>query len=214
VSTSEQLRVTNQQVNTEKARFFDAQAQADWAAPDYTPQERAKIAEVFHALPSLVGQTVLEPGCGTGRLTRILAERVCPQGRVLAMDISPQMVQMARAKVGGLSNVHLRCASMESCVLPWGEVDLVFCHQVFPHFDNKERAAEIIARCLCPGGVLVILHLISSREINDLHRKAGTAVAVDMMPEPAEMRRILEQAGMTVEQLNDAEDRYVLMARK
>ena len=37
MSTSEQLRVTNQQVNTEKARFFDAQAQADWAAPDYTP---------------------------------------------------------------------------------------------------------------------------------------------------------------------------------
>jgi ubiquinone/menaquinone biosynthesis C-methylase UbiE len=214
VSTSEQLQVKNQQVNTEKARFFDAQAQADWAAPDYTPKERAKIAEVFHSLPSLVGQTVLEPGCGTGRLTRILADRVGPQGRVLAMDISPQMVQMARAKVGGLSNVHLRCASMESCALPCGEVDLVFCHQVFPHFDDQERAAEIISRCLRPCGRLVILHLISSREINDLHRKAGTAVAQDMLPEAEKIRRILDRVGLTIEQLNDADDRYVLVAGK
>lgn len=214
MSTSEQLQVKNQQVNTEKARFFDAQAQADWAAPDYTPKERAKIAEVFHSLPSLVGQTVLEPGCGTGRLTRILADRVGPQGRVLAMDISPQMVQMARAKVGGLSNVHLRCASMESCALPWGDVDLVFCHQVFPHFDDQEHAAEIISRCLRPGGRLVILHLISSRKINDLHRKAGTAVAQDMLPEAEEIRRILDRVGLTIEQLNDADDRYVLVAGK
>jgi len=128
-----------------------SQPQADWAAPDYTPQERTKITEVFHSLPSLVGQTVLEPGCGTGRLTRILAERVGPQGRVLAMDISPQMVQKAQTKVGGLSNVHLRCASMESCALPWGEVDLVFCHQVFPHFDDQKWATEIMARSLRPG---------------------------------------------------------------
>ena len=212
--TSELLRVTNQQVNAEKATFFDAQAQADWAAPDYTHQERAKIAEVFHSLPSLVGQTVLEPGCGTGRLTWILAERVGPLGRVLAMDISPQMVQKAQAKVGGLSNVHLRCASMESCALPWGEVDLVFCHQVFPHFDDQEHAAEIISRCLRPGGRLVILHLISSREINDLHRKAGTAVAQDMLPEAEEIRRILDRVGLTIEQLNDADDRYVLVAGK
>jgi demethylmenaquinone methyltransferase/2-methoxy-6-polyprenyl-1,4-benzoquinol methylase len=214
VSTSEQLQVTNQQVNTEKARFFDAQAQAEWAAPDYTPQERAKIAEVFHSLSSLVGQTVLEPGCGTGRLTQILADRVGPQGRVLAMDISPQMVQMARAKVGGLSNVHLRCASMESCALPWGEVDLVFCHQVFPHFDDQEHAAEIISLCLRPGGRLVILHLISSRKINDLHRKASTAVAQDMLPEQEQMHRIMNQVGLTVEELLDADDRYVLVAGK
>ena len=197
MSYSQQFQNTHQQVNTEKSRFFDAQAQADWAAPDYTPQERAKIAEVFHALPSLVGLTVLEPGCGTGRLTRVLSERVGPRGRVLAMDISPQMVQKAQTKVGGLSNVHLRCASMESCVLPWGEVDLVFCHQVFPHFDHQEYAAKIIPRCLRPGGRLVILHLISSREINDLHRKAGTAVAQDMLPGPEEMRRILDRVGLT-----------------
>ncbi len=214
MSRSEQLHDTNQQGNAEKARFFDAQAEAAWAAPDYTSQERAKIAEVFHSLPSLVGQTVLEPGCGTGRLTRVLAERVGPQGRVLAMDISPKMVQKAQKKVGGLSHVHLRCASMESCALPWGEVDLVFCHQVFPHFDHQERAAEIIARCLRPGGRLVILHLISSREINDLHRKAGTAVAQDMLPEAEKMRRILNRVGLTIEQLNDADDRYVLVAGK
>jgi demethylmenaquinone methyltransferase/2-methoxy-6-polyprenyl-1,4-benzoquinol methylase len=214
VSDSEQLHGAHHQVNAHKARFFDAQAEADWAAPDYTAQERSKIAEVFHALPSLVGQTVLEPGCGTGRLTRILAERVGPQGRVLAMDISPQMFQKAQTKVGGLSNVHLRCASMESCALPWGEVDLVFCHQVFPHFDNQEQAIEIIARSLRPGGRLVILHLISSREINDLHRKAGTAVAQDMLPDAKEMGRILGRAGLTVEEILDADDRYLLMARK
>ena len=214
MSVFEHSQNNGQMVNTAKASFFDAQVEADWAAYEYTAQERAKIAQVFHSLPSLVGQTVLEPGCGTGRLTRILAERVGPDGRVLAMDISPKMVQAARDKVGHMPRVHMQCSALESCPLPWGEVDLVFCHQVFPHFDNKERAAEIIARCLCPGGRLVILHLISSREINDLHRKAGTAVAGDMMPDQEEMRRIMGRAGLTVEEILDADDRYVLGARK
>jgi cyclopropane fatty-acyl-phospholipid synthase-like methyltransferase len=87
-------------------------------------------------------------------------------------------------------------------------------HQVFPHFDDQEHAAEIIARCLRAGGRLVILHLISRREINDLHRKAGTAVAQDMLPEPEQMHRIMNQVGLTVEDILDADDRYVLVAGK
>jgi SAM-dependent methyltransferase len=93
-------------------------------------------------------------------------------------------------------------------------VDLVFCHQVFPHFDDQEHAAEIISLCLRPGGRLVILHLISSRKINDLHRKASTAVAQDMLPEQEQMHRIMNQVGLTVEELLDADDRYVLVAGK
>ena len=201
-------------LNTAKAEFFDAHADSPWAALEYSPEEQARIRQAIQSLPCLHGQTVLEPGCGTGRLTRILAEQVGPQGRVLAMDISSKMVQKAHRKVGKLPNVHLRCAAMEACVLPGEGVDLVFCHQVFPHFDDQQRAAEIMAGCLRPGGRLMILHLMGSSAINDLHRKAATAVARDMMPNQQELRHMLNRAGLDIEKINDAHDRFVLLARK
>ncbi|MBA2882098.1 2-polyprenyl-3-methyl-5-hydroxy-6-metoxy-1,4-benzoquinol methylase [Desulfosalsimonas propionicica] len=201
-------------LNTAKAEFFDAHAESPWAALEYSPEEKARIRQAIQSLPSLHGQTVLEPGCGTGRLTRILAEQVGPQGRILAMDISSKMVQKAHRKVGKLPNVHLRCAAMEACILPGEEVDLVFCHQVFPHFDDPQQAAKIMAGCLRPGGRLMILHLIGSNEINDLHRKAGTAVARDMMPDQQELQQMLNRAGLDIEKINDAHDHFVLIAGK
>jgi len=201
-------------INTAKAEFFDAQVESFWAAPDYSPQELDKIHQALSHLPSLQGRRVIEPGCGTGRLTRILAERVGAGGKVLAMDISPKMIEAAKHRNQGMNNVELLCASLELAPLPRAGADLVFCHQVFPHFDDQTAALDIMASCLRPGGVLVIFHLISIQEINDLHRKAGTAVEQDLMPSTREMKQGIRQAGFRLERIEDASDRYFLVAAR
>mgnify|MGYP006273454423 FL=1 len=200
--------------NRAKAEFFDRQADNEWAAPDYTPEERARIDQVLSRLQPLQGRVVLEPGCGTGRLTAILAQEVGPKGQVLAMDISPRMVDAARERSAGLSNVQLACAPLEDVPLHRGCVDVAFCHQVFPHFDDKAAALEVMANCLRPGGTLVIFHLINIDQINALHRKAGTAVAEDLMPPRGTMQHLIGRFGFRLEELDDGPERYLLLATR
>jgi len=211
---SEWIKFDNSPITPHKAAFFDAETESDWAAAEYTKEEIQKIEAALKYLPSLEGQTVLEPGCGTGRLTCMLAARVGSKGRVLAMDISSKMVVSARKRLAGCRNVELACAPLEWICLPGGSVDTVFCHQVFPHFDDKSAAVALMARLLRPGGRFVILHLIGIEQINDIHRNAGTAVADDIMPATTALKRMLAEAHLNIEHLNDKPDGYLLAARK
>ncbi len=99
---------------------------------------------------------MLELGCGTGRVTRILARHA---RRVLAVDVSPEMLRRARQQLGGCPNVALVRADMRTLALT-ERFDLVvaaddpFCHIV----DDADRTAcvEVVARHLRPGGRFVL----------------------------------------------------------
>jgi hypothetical protein len=89
----------------------------------------------------------------------------------------------------------------------------VICHQVFPHFANQADALVKISSMLKPGGRLVISHFISSAEINEVHRKAGSAVEHDLMPSPRIMLRMLGQCGFEIVNWLDDSEGYLLKAR-
>ncbi|WP_300671936.1 methyltransferase domain-containing protein [Desulfoluna sp.] len=197
-----------------KADFFDSQSDASWAADDYGPEELAKLVRVFAAAGPLEGKTVLEPGCGTGRLTKILARTVGIRGRVLAMDISAGMVAAAKKRLTGQAHVELRQGRLEIFPLPVDGVDLALCHQVFPHLEDPKGALAILSRSLKDRGLLIICHFKPMSAINDVHRKAGTAVAKDMIPEREEMERLCSGANLTITEFTDDERGYFLCAKK
>jgi len=195
-----------------KAFYFDSQVEAPWAAQDYGPEERAKLGRLFAQIKSLEGLAVLEPGCGTGRLTEILSDHVGPNGRVIALDISSKMVEAARLRVDDRQNVEVRLSEVETFPLEDGSFDLILCHQVFPHFEDKEKTLNILARSLKPNGRFIIFHFISFAQINDLHRKVHTAVQNDMIPEAREMERLFKKAGLKIEFIKDDDQGYFLSA--
>ncbi len=201
-------------INKAKADFFDAQANAQWANDNYTREEMEKIEKVLTILPGLDGMTILEPGCGTGRMTSILSEQVGNQGKVVSFDISPKMIQNAENLLAEADNVELHCNGLEALNLKAASFDCVFCHQVFPHFDCKPTALKIMANALKQGGILVILHLIGMAKINDVHRKAGTAVAHDMMPDCRELKQLLAEHCFVLEHMEDMEHLYFILAKK
>ena len=196
-----------------KAAFFDNQVQADWAAETYGPAEIEKLDRLFTATGSLAGHRLLEPGCGTGRLTEILAKKVGHRGQIVAMDISPQMLAAARQRLVGFTNVDLRLGAVEGMAEQLGMFDQIICHQVFPHFADKLAALEVLVRMLKPGGRLVISHFISLAEINDVHRKAGTAVEKDLMPPSDILQRWCSQCQLAIEQWEDSNHGYLLSTR-
>jgi trans-aconitate 2-methyltransferase len=126
----------------------------DWDAATYDrvsgPQvEMAK--RVLDRLPLAGDETVLDAGCGSGRVTGLLMERV-PLGRVIAVDEAPSMVEHARARLGSRATV-LR-ASLTELVLD-EQVDAVFSNAVFHWIADHELLFERLFAVLAPGGRLV-----------------------------------------------------------
>jgi demethylmenaquinone methyltransferase/2-methoxy-6-polyprenyl-1,4-benzoquinol methylase len=195
-----------------KAAYFDENAGAPWAAAEYGPDEMDKLDRLFQHTGPLRGLKILEPGCGTGRLTEILSEHVGEEGFVVGLDISPRMIDEARRRTAKRANLEIHLCAVEDFPLEENSYDLILCHQVFPHFEDKGKVLKILARALKMHGRLIVIHFINFEKINDLHRKVGTAVAVDMMLEEKEMRRLFDDAGLDVGFILDDHLGYFLSA--
>ncbi len=201
-------------MNTGKAAYFDSQVDSKWAFREYTNDELERIDRMLSLAGWTSAMRILEPGCGTGRLTELLADRSADAGFIMAVDISENMVQAASDRLGQRDNARVECEALENLPLVDEEFDLVICHQVFPHFDDKEQALRILSAALKPLGRLVVFHLMGSSFINDMHRKTDPSVMADSLPGPETMRLLFGAAGLTIDLLEDNERGYLLVASK
>ena len=199
-------------MNSAKASFFDSEVESDWSSKEYDQDELIKIQRILEAGSIHEGSRVVEPGCGTGRLTLIIAGRIGPNGLVVASDISQKMVESAQKRVKGAMNVELGCGTVEDAVLAEASFDTVICHNVFPHFDDKARAVLKLRQALKPEGIFVVSHFMNSSQVNDLHRKTNPAVSADFLPSLDEMSRIFAAVGMNIGFIDDNENGYLLKA--
>jgi demethylmenaquinone methyltransferase/2-methoxy-6-polyprenyl-1,4-benzoquinol methylase len=201
-------------VNKSKANFFDSQVDADWASGDYGPEEIEKIDRMMKLASVEEGMRILEPGCGTGRLTCMLAKSVGTDGHVLAVDISSKMIEACRQRVAAFRNAEVHCGAIENLSMKEGTFDLVVCHNVFPHFDHKPLAVRRLVSALRIGGKFIVFHFMNSTGINDMHRKADPSVLNDQIPPDSQMRAILEAEGLQVNLLTDDKAGYLLVATR
>lgn len=195
-------------MNRDKAAYFDTMAAAPWAVQPFGPEEQPKLDRLLAVAEIHPGMRILEPGCGTGRLTEILAEAVGPCGRVLALDISAAMVQACRDRIGERLTVEVVQAAIEDYALEPDGFDLAVCHQVLPHFDDPAAVCARLARALKPGGRLLVVHFANVATINEIHRTAAPPIRLDRLPSPVEMRRLLTDAGLAVDWCVDDELGY------
>ncbi len=199
-------------MNHIKAAFFDTQVNEVWAASEYNETELWKIKRMLKVAGVFPGARIIEPGCGIGRLTCILSSVVGPEGHVVACDISHAMVDRCRLQPFEYDNVSIVACEIEEYPLPDLSYDMVICHNVFPHFDDKERSVRHLARALKQTGKFVVFHFHDSTWINDLHRKTHPCVFNDLIPAPAEMRRLLGAHGLGIDHFTDDENGYLLLA--
>lgn len=118
------------------------------------------------------GECVLDIGCGTGIDTILAARAVDPVGRVIGLDITPEIIAQARAQIAacGLANVELLAAPMEAIPLPDAAVDVIISNGVLNLSTDKDRAFAEAYRVLRPGGRMVAADMLLAG-----HLPAGVA---------------------------------------
>jgi ubiquinone/menaquinone biosynthesis C-methylase UbiE len=169
-----------------------------------------QLVPTFNLKP---GQRVLDVGTGTGILISYLLKAVGPTGHITAVDYAEKMIEKCKAKYANIPNVSVAIQQAENLDLPPESFDAVTCFGLFPHLENKEAALKQLNRVLKPGGKLIIAHALSSEEIKAHHRNTSV-VAQDVLPDAAEMRQLLNQAGFTGICIVDKPGCYVCLSTK
>jgi len=129
------------------------------SAPEYEPVEAVLDAwnpDLLAAAAPRAGERVLDVATGRGEPALSLAHAVGPAGRVLGIDLSERMVELARerAKRLGVGNAAFEVMDAELLDVPRGSVDLVTCRFGLQIVTNPEKAIAEALAALKPGGRL------------------------------------------------------------
>jgi trans-aconitate 2-methyltransferase len=129
---------------------------ADWDASSYDrladPQEQWGL-EVLERLELRGDETALDAGCGSGRVTRHLLDRL-PDGRVVGVDAAPSMIELARENLSEYGDrVELRQSDLVELALD-EPVDVVFSNATFHWILNHQRLFERLFEAMKPGAVM------------------------------------------------------------
>lgn len=153
----------------------------------------------------LEGQTVLDLGSGGGFDVFQAGEKVKASGRVIGVDMTPEMLAKARKNIGhyrqrtGLDNVEFRLGEIEYLPVPDSSVDVVLSNCVINLSPDKPQVWREVFRALKPGGKISVSDLALLKPLPDDVREMAAAlvgcVAGAVLVD--ETRAMLEKTGFT-----------------
>jgi ubiquinone/menaquinone biosynthesis C-methylase UbiE len=189
-----------QQVGGNAAEVYERQLVPVMLAP-----WASKLIDLAEVQP---GMHVLDVACGTGVVTRLVAERVGSSGRVVGLDINAAMLSVARqlAPVGGATVEWLEASAL-AIPLPESSFDVVLCQHGLQQFPDRSKALREMRRVLTPEGRLALC-VWSQIEgspgmaalAEALQRHVGAEAAANRrapfaLGDPVQLRTLMEDAG-------------------
>ena len=144
-------------------------------------------------------EKAVEIGCGTGAFARALAKHC---RRVVALDLSSEMIRVARSRSGQIGNLEFECADAMTWDFPSSHFDFVCSIATLHHVPQRELLLKM-REALKPRGVLAVLDLIQSESMVDrMMDVIGLGVSSSLrllhngrLLPPAEVRKAWEQHG-------------------
>lgn len=176
--------------------FFDERA-GEWDAGMVRSDE--KIGRILDNAKVTAGSRVLDIACGTGVLIGDYLRRGVES--VTAVDISPEMVRIAREKFPQ-ENVTVLCGDAAQTHFP-APFDCIVIYNAFPHFPEPERLISHLAGLLTPGGTLTVAHGFSRKALDAHHAKTARSVSNGLLPVEALAGLFAKHLTVTVQISND-----------
>jgi ubiquinone/menaquinone biosynthesis C-methylase UbiE len=168
----------------------------DSVVPSYEPMLAAyhrgfaaELRAMVAALPLEPGQFVLDMACGDGVYSPWLVERVGPGGRVVAVDLVPEYLELARkaAKSADGDTIDFVLASIDSLPFADGTFDLCWCAQSLYSLPDPVEALRRLARVTKPGGFVAV------SESDTLHHVIlPWPVEIELSVRAAELQALVE----------------------
>jgi arsenite methyltransferase len=163
--------------------------------------------KVIAALKIQPGSIVADLGSGGGYFTFRLADAVGPTGKVYAVDVDPDMIDLVAkaAREKSSNNIEPILAKANDPLLPKPGVDLIFTSNTYHHIDNRVAYFGNLRQSLRPGGRIAIL---------DFDRRAWIEGLLRHYTPSEFIKREMEQAGFALEQEFDFLDRQAFLIFK
>ena len=194
---------------TDKRFFFDSVAPR-WLRDAAPRSEQLRQILSSYAIPCAA--PLLDVGSGAGIMLPFLRERSTSTDVIVEMDISGEMLNLAKHHHGDAGLLRYVQADAHRLPFPAASFNTVMCFSVYPHFHSPALALSELARCLKPGGQLCILHLMGHLELDAMHREAGDAVSRDILPAASDLATGLADYGFHPEIVEERSDLYLIVA--
>jgi SAM-dependent methyltransferase len=192
----------------ETQAFFAVRA-ATWDTKfgDDLPAYAAAVAE---AAPP-VGGTALDLGCGTGRVLPALRAAVGPSGRVIGLDVTPQMLDAVRSSGRDRDATALLLGDAQRLPFADGSIDATFAAGLLNHLDDLSAGLRELARVTKPGGQLIVFHPTGRAALAARH---GRVLGPDEPLAEHVLSAALASTGWKLDYYDDPAHRFLAIATR
>ena len=193
-----------------QVKFFNYIAK-DW--DNIIKVDEKKINYLLSKIDIKEDDYILDVGTGTGVLIPFLV-KLCPKGKIKAVDISCNMLDVARKKFNDINNVEFILLNVETDKLD-EKFNKIVLYSMFPHLKDKTNTIKkLVQNNLLDCGKLIIAHSDSREYLNNMHKNTDKRVRESRLIDVNEQKKIFEDAGLKVEEAFEDDNIYYVVLEK